>query len=207
MRKYVKTLQALVATTIVLSALVGTASANRRSTSSRNIRATWTALEFIDAFGTTVRCPLTLEGSLHSAVITKTLGALIGHITRGTINSAGCAAGGFTILQANLPWHVRYNGFQGTLPNITAVRTTVINMAFRLQSPSGTCLFLTTATQPLSMQLNRAAGGGLTSAVLSGTITSSEACVFGARTNISLAGTSATLTQLGLAGGITVTLI
>jgi len=209
MSKYARTLLALVGATIVLSALVSGASAGRLSTSSRNIRATWSSLEFIEPLGTTVRCPLTLEGSLHSSTIAKVLGALIGHISRGTINDAVCSGGRFTILQASLPWHVRYNGFVGTLPNITALKTSVIGMSYRSATPAGICLFTSTAAQPLQLDFSRSTvTRALTAATVGGPMTSNEGCgPFGTRITLTLGGTSNVPTVLGGAAAITITLI
>src|SRR5215207_6699629 len=177
MSKYTKTLLALVGATVMLSALVAGASANRLSSTSRNIRATWASMEFIEPLNSTVRCPVTLEGSLHSGIITKTPGALIGHISRGTVATSSCSGGTASILQANLPWHVRYSGFAGTLPNITVMRTTVIGASFRVAGPFGTCLFTSSAAQPTTGDFNRAVvGGALTSVNVGGEITSNEGC-------------------------------
>src|SRR6185436_11338861 len=105
-----------------LTIAVGTAAAGRLSLNPRTFRATWTGLEFTSAslFGAnTLRCPVTIEGSFHSATIQKRPGALIGHVTRATMFSARCTGGTFTVLQNTLPWHVTYEGFAGALPRIT----------------------------------------------------------------------------------------
>lgn len=66
---------------------------------------------------------VTLRGSLHTAAINKTRGALIGYITE-------CRAmlgelGGLRVIdircELTLPWHVQYESFSGTLPRITGV--------------------------------------------------------------------------------------
>ena len=209
MSKYARTLLALVAATVLLSALVSSASAGRLSTTSRNVRATWASMEFIEPLGTTVRCPVTLEGSFHSATMAKVVDALVGHISRATLNNAVCSGGTGTILQASLPWHIRYVGFMGTLPNITALRTVAIGMGFRAAGSFGNCLFLTTTLQPSTGQLNRnATTRSLTSVTAGGTITSSENCgPFGERITARLGGTSTSLTVLGSTTLITVTLI
>jgi hypothetical protein len=208
MWKQAKTLLVLAAVTVMLGALVGGASAGRLSTSSRNIRATWASMEFgLTPLGPGVRCPVTFEGSLHSAAIAKVIGALVGHLSRATVNNAACTGGRVTILQASLPWHVHYDGFQGTLPNIAVVRTWIDGMAYEVTFGEG-CLFVTSQTQPLGMDLNRStATRALTSASLHGQIASANGCVFGSRPTLAVEGTSASLTQLGGTGAISVTLI
>src|SRR5438270_3751470 len=113
--KLCKLLLAVVGATVLLGALVGTASAARLSNSSTTFRATWTSAEFSGGFGTP-RCSLTLEGSLHSATIVKTRGSLVGYITRASVGP--CVNGSATVLTATLPWHVQYDSFTGTLPSI-----------------------------------------------------------------------------------------
>jgi hypothetical protein len=61
-------------------------------------------------------CRLTLEGSLHARTMAKVAGSLIGYITR--VRTGQCTVG-TTLLTETLPWHVRYESFSGTLPNIT----------------------------------------------------------------------------------------
>jgi hypothetical protein len=210
MAKYARTLLAVVGATVMLSALVSSASAGRLSTTSRNVRATWSSMEFVEpVFGASVRCPVTLEGSFHSATMAKVVEALVGFISRGTINNSLCAGGRGTILQASLPWHIRYVGFQGTLPNITVLRTVALGMGFRVDGAFGSCLFLTTVLQPSTGSLNRSVvTRSLTSVDAGGEITSSEACgPFGSRVTGRLSGRSTSLTVLGAATAITITLI
>lgn len=210
MLKYPKTLLALVGTAIVLGALVGSASAGRLSTSTRNIRVTWPSVEFIEpVFGYTNRCPITFEGSLHSATVAKSIGALIGHMSRATVNNNACSAVRATILQASLPWHVHYGGFLGSLPSISSVIMRVIAFEFRADGWWGDCLFTTTEAQAATLNYNRTtATGAVASVTMGGSITSSEGCEpFGERINIRLGGTSGAPTVLGGTAAITVTLI
>ena len=192
-----RALLALLGATIMLGALVGTASANRLATSSQNITATWTAMNFAGPFGT-VTCPVTLSGSLHSRTITKTAGALIGFINRATANSGGCSGGSASVRQSSLPWHVRYLSFSGTLPIITSIRTNIIGAGFEIISGElGPCSVTTTATSPATGTFNRnTSTGALTSVAVGGTIATTCPFVSG-----SLSGTSNSLTP------ITVTLI
>jgi hypothetical protein len=67
-----------------------------------------------------IRCPLTLEGSFHSRVTSKTFDSLIGYITR-AIFQTPCENTTVVALNATLPWHEQWNNFSGTLPSITGV--------------------------------------------------------------------------------------
>jgi hypothetical protein len=64
-------------------------------------------------------CPVTMEGSFHSATISKVIGALIGYVSRATAGT--CRGGSMSITQTSLPWHVTYEGFTGTLPGIREI--------------------------------------------------------------------------------------
>jgi len=182
--KLCKLLLAVVGATVLLGALVSSASAARLSSSSQTFRATWTSAEFIGGF-TAARCNLTLEGSLHNATIAKTVGSLIGYITRASVGP--CPAGSATVLTATLPWHVQYKAFTGTLPSITGIVTNVIGAAWRIREGglSINCLTTSRATEPATGTYNIAAGGSVTSVTLGGT-TNCEGI------NGSLRGTSST---------------
>ena len=133
-----KLLLASVGATVLLGALVSTASAGRFEVSNQRIRAIFRAVEFHLPESTT-RCELTIEGSLHSRTTVKRLGTLLGYITRADLGA--CAAGTATIQQLTLPWHVRYSGFSGTLPEISSIITHVIFVGFRVGESGGTaCL-------------------------------------------------------------------
>ena len=166
--KLAKLLIALTTATITLAAYTTMASANHLSLSTQSLRATWTSFELIGGFGT-IRCSLTLEKSLHSRTINKTVGSLIGFITRASVGP--CPQGSGTILQASLPWHVQYAGFTGTLPTIGSVRTNIIGLAYQLREPSFgiTCLATSTAASPATLTYNLTSGS-VTSVTLGGTI-------------------------------------
>jgi hypothetical protein len=121
---------------VLLASAVSTASARSLSVSNQNIRATWSSLEFVSAV--TVRCRVTLEGSLHSRTITKRLGTLIGAITRAVVDERNCTNGTGRPRTETLPWHITYEGFRGTLPNISAVFLLLSRIRFNLIVP-GLC--------------------------------------------------------------------
>ena len=147
--------------TLLLSAAVATASANRLSTSSQNFRAVWTPLTFAPG---PVECNVTLEGSYHSATITKTVGALIGYVTRASVDNRSCTGGHATVLTETLPWHIRYRGYTGTLPNISGVVTGMVGSAFRVEINffGASCLVRTTAEHPAVGIINVGTGGVVT---------------------------------------------
>jgi hypothetical protein len=135
------------------AALVMAFAAN--SASARNISishgelwlVTWTQLRFVSGFGTAVECDVTLDGSFHYRTFIKLRDTLVGYITRAI--SGRCNTGSATILTTNLPWHIRYQSFEGTLPNITGIRLRLILAEFRLRTGFGTeCLARTSATEP-----------------------------------------------------------
>jgi hypothetical protein len=141
MRRHLRPLLAALAATLLLSTATGSSSARSLSVSSSNFRITWASLEFSEEFGGSfMRCPVTLEGSYHARTIAKAIGTLVGYITRGTVASTACTGGHMTILSETLPWHVTYEGFTGTLPNITRIKQLVRGFAFRMETFIGTCL-------------------------------------------------------------------
>jgi len=186
---------------LALGAFVSISSAARLSSSSQTFRATWVSRDYAGGFGT-VRCPLTLEGSFHSRTIAKVSGALIGSITRAIHNS--CGVGRATVLPATLPWHVRYFSFVGSLPTITNLATTITGYAVEVCEPTFgiCCLLISTAGQPVSLVFSReTASGELNSATIGGRIACSGGFEIGA------SGTSNSVTVLGSASRITLTLI
>lgn len=117
MRTSAKLSLAALMAALLLASAVSTSSARNLEVSNQNIRVTWTNLEFIGFV--TIRCQVTLEGSFHARTITKSVGTLVGAVTRVDIKNETCTNG--TAVVRNLPWHITYEGFAGTLPNITQV--------------------------------------------------------------------------------------
>jgi hypothetical protein len=162
---------AILGATALLAPIVGAASARNLSFSSQTIRATWTAMEFIQrSAGVTLRCPATLEGSLHARTIAKVLNTPMGYITRAAFREASCSGGSIRVRSETLPWHIRYLGFTGTLPNITSIRENLVNLGFDITASffgiNVMCSYRTGAT---TRTFNREAGGGLTTATLEAT--------------------------------------
>lgn len=117
------------AAALVLACAVG-ASGARLSISNTAIRQVWRPLTFATGpgeTGVTVRCNVTLEGSFHYRTTVKQSRALIGYITRAEVRHP-CSGGeawavnGIERTPNGLPWHITYEGFESSLPNIAGVR-------------------------------------------------------------------------------------
>jgi hypothetical protein len=162
-----KMIFAVLGATMLLGALVSSASAGRLSFSTQTIRASWNRMNFTGPFGTT-ECGVTLGGSLHIRTMTKVVGSLIGFINQGGL-PIPCIRGRATVLQATLPWHIQYDSFSGTLPNITAMRGRIIGLSLQIDE-GFICLMRSSAVSPATITFNREAGGRFTNATLGGRI-------------------------------------
>lgn len=139
------------AAALLLLVAVGSASASHLSVNEQRYRIAWTSLEYVEpVFNTATLCPITLEGSFHSATFTKTAGALIGYINSASVQNP-CRNGEATLLTATLPWTVQYAGFRGTLPNITGIVERLVGFALQFHSTvtGTTCLMRSEAAHPL----------------------------------------------------------
>jgi hypothetical protein len=136
----------------VMAAAVSSASARRIELTERRFRIVWTGLEFLHSTDTPIRCPVTLEGSYHSRTISKVSGALVGYVTSAAVGPT-CTGGSARALTETLPWHVQYNSFSGTLPNISSVTQTLVGVRLAMTVTFGAfCLFGTTQESPLWME-------------------------------------------------------
>lgn len=135
-------------------------------------------IEITDESGTTIyRCRLTLEGSFHARSIAKVAETLIGYVNRAALGE--CEFLDTRVLRETLPWHVRYRSFSGALPNIVGFTTAIVGFAMSIREPSSrVCLGRSTATEPFILRWEREAGGRLSEASASGSITTSAACPF-----------------------------
>jgi hypothetical protein len=157
-----KTLMACLTVAVALLATVTTTSANNLSQSSRTYRATWTALRIkdIEARGAEalITCKATLEGSFHSSSIRKVRGALVGQITRAATNT--CTGGSASYLTETLPWHMKYEAFEGTLPRVTGILHGIIGYGLSVD-PTGAivqCSGKSEAADPITVTVVVAAG-------------------------------------------------
>src|SRR5437868_5842877 len=134
------------------------------------MKATWARLIFSGGVGN-IECEVVAEGAFHERTISKTRGTLSGLLT--SANVTRCARGGVTVLRETLPWHLRYDSFSGTLPNITNIRATIVGVAFRLREPAFgiECLSRSTTEEPANIVFNRETATGATlSATVGGTL-------------------------------------
>src|SRR6476659_5905806 len=137
-----------VSAVVLLGSLVSASASGRSfSVDNQQLRAAFRELALKEGGGASLNCRVTLEGSLHARTIAKVLGSLIGYITRATLGQ--CVTGTATMLTSTLPWHVRYSGFEGRLPEITSVIYHVIGLALKDRLSNGlTCLFSTETNEP-----------------------------------------------------------
>jgi hypothetical protein len=153
---------ATVMAALTLMVTAGSATAGRLSVNNKEFRVTWVTLRAI-AGGNIIGCPVTLEGSFHSATVRKATGALIGHVSRAIVigTEGPCTGGTVTVLSATLPWHLQYRGFTGTLPRIRTVLLRLIGVSVSVR-PSGlvACLARTTEEEPAEAEalLNEVTG-------------------------------------------------
>ena len=143
MNKHLKHhIAAITAATTLLALLATAAPARNFSISNQNFRVAWAGVEFATEM-MTIRCAITLEGSFHYRTFIKRERALIGHITSATArrpctNGEAWSANGreahprLGTLANTLPWHVTYEGFAGTLPNITDIRFLLRGGSFKI---------------------------------------------------------------------------
>jgi hypothetical protein len=189
----------------VMALAYSSASAIRLSLNEPTFRAAWTSMRFVVA-GFPISCNATLEGSFHSATIAKVEQSLIGYVTRAS--SGSCSSGAMSVLTGTLPWHVQYDSFTGTLPNILTMRTRVIGMSASLTFLGMTCLARSEVRTPALMVAERNGAGTITS------FRWEESTVFpltgsGSCSSISgrLGGSSSSATGLGTTRALTLTLI
>jgi len=174
--KLYKVILASIGVTMLLGALVSSASARNFEVSNQRTRGIFTNVEF-HLPGATTRCALTLEGSMHNRTMAKVAGSLIGYVTRADLGA--CTAGTATILTTTLPWHVRYSGFQGTLPEINSVITHIIGASWRVREAEGiACLSRSSTGEPVIGNFHREIRTReLTSGEIRGTIRTGIECL------------------------------
>ena len=146
MRTRSKLLLAAVAATALLGIAVSSASANRLEIPNweKGFKLTWSALT-LEAGGSRIVCPVTLEGGFSAHTIVKRARTSIGTVTRAARGT--CTEGTATILTETLPWDVEYSSYGGTLPTIESVTLLLIRASFRATNGI-TCLAGTEAGEP-----------------------------------------------------------
>jgi hypothetical protein len=152
MRNRSKLLLAGLTVALAFGAFVSAAPARRIALSGRQWRAQYNKLRFIGMVP--IECHVTLEGSFHSRTISKVLEALIGYVSRVTVDETRCTGGSARILPESLPWHERYNGFSGILPQITKIHIRIVGAGIILQTPTVRCQIVSSAASPLKDWIN-----------------------------------------------------
>jgi hypothetical protein len=158
MRRRGRGLAAALTSALLLAVMVDTATATTFTVVERATRANWTTMTF-ESSGTSVRCPVTLEGSFTQGTFAKVARSRIGYVTRGAIGT--CTGGTARILTETLPWTIQYSSFAGTLPNITSVTTRTIGAGLQI-TPTGspTCTARSTEESPIVMIAQREGSSG-----------------------------------------------
>jgi hypothetical protein len=152
MRNRSKLLLAGLTVALAFGAFVSAAPARRIAISGRQWRTQVNKLRFIGTQA--IECHVTIEGSYHSRTISKVLEALIGYISRVTVDETRCTGGSARILPESLPWHIRYNGFSGILPQITKIHIRIVGAGIILQVPNVRCQIVSNAASPLKDWIN-----------------------------------------------------
>ena len=162
--RFTKVFLGVVGATVLLSALVSSASARNLSSSSLTKTILWRRGDFSGGFGT-IECEVLLSGRYHTRTITKTTNSLIGYITEASI--LRCIRAGATMNRETLPWHLTYQGFGGTLPNITTAIVNLSGASWNIREPTfGATCRVNNATSVGTVTI---AGGAVTRADISGT--------------------------------------
>jgi hypothetical protein len=138
-------LAGLVAALVLAFGTNGASARNLSFSHGALFNASWRQVRFSSGGSVVSECDVTLEGSFHYRTMLKVREALIGAISRVVANN--CRTGSATVLSTNLPWHIRYQSFEGTLPNITGIRAVLVLAEFRVHERIfGTeCLTITSA--------------------------------------------------------------
>jgi hypothetical protein len=201
-----KLLVAVVTATALLAVGVGGASARRLSISSQTWKVSFTRFEWYSGF-VRIRCPVTLEGSMHARTFAKVAGSLVGYVTSATKGT--CTLNEATVLTETLPWHVRYSAFNGFLPAISQLALNVIGVSIRGREAANelTCLSQpSTAERPVRLTFPREARGAFTEPVVSGEVITGAECA-GFIGRYSNGEGTAAVTAQGSSSRITLTLI
>jgi hypothetical protein len=162
MRQRSKLVLAGLTVALAFGALVSASSANRIGLSGPQWTASWNKIRFVGFV--TVECHLTLEGSFHSRTLSKVLESLIGYVSRATVDSTNCTGGSARALTETLPWHIRYGGFEGTLPTITGITERLVGGRFLVQVAGiapAKCLYVSSAASPFRATVSRNTATGV----------------------------------------------
>ncbi len=173
MRTSVKLCFTALTAALLLASAIATTSARNLSISNQQFRVTWQELDFATEL-VAITCHVTLEGSFHYRTIPKVERRLIGYITQVAVFRAPCrngeawAANGrethprLGVLANTLPWHVTYESFAGTLPNITSINLLLRGARFKIHSFLNTLCLYGDANDNITGRAIREARGAIT---------------------------------------------
>ncbi len=202
-RNAARMLAAAFAAAVLMASAVATAPARNLSASSQNIRATWRVLEMTSEL-VTIRCAVTVEGSFHARTMAKVVGALTGAVTRVSIKEETCTNGRFR--PKNVPWHLQYAGFTGSLPNINSILFVISR--FRIEvTVSGICTGEYGTPEDRALVTANLTGGAVTSINLGGETRGNLVSGTGFCPRSGSGGGTASVMLLGSTSSISVTLI
>ncbi len=149
MRNPVKLILTLAVGMTAFALLSAAGSANRLSVNEQRFDMIWTGLN-IRAGGANITCPVTLQGRLTEATFIKRNTENIGSMTGSRITTASCMGGTYAF--EGLPWRIQYNGFTGTLPNISTIDYRLVEAVVRINEING-CQYKTLETAGLQLIL------------------------------------------------------
>ena len=172
MNKHLKHhIAAITATTTLLALLATAAPARNFSTSNQQFRVTWNELDFAAATSHgDVQCHARRLLPLQDHI--KNVGRLIGYITsaaarRPCTNGEAWSANGreahprLGTLANTLPWHLTYEAFVGTLPNITSIHFLLRGLRFKIHSLFNTIGLYGDANDNITARTNRNVATGV----------------------------------------------
>ena len=162
-----KILLTALASAILMAFAAGTASAEQLATDSLDVYIRWERLTFTGDFGA-VECEVTLLGSFHRETIPKTRGFLIGSVTHASVGA--CDGGTAIVHDETLPWLITYEGFQGSLPEMTSAIINLLGAEFEIEPGIGPCEAVTEAGEPGRGIASLNGSGEITNLAAEGTI-------------------------------------
>jgi hypothetical protein len=160
----------LTATAALLATVTGAGARNIDITNGeQGLRLVWRPVSF-EAFGETVTCNLTLEGTFSARTFAKRRETPIARITRAAVES--CTGGTFRVNSETLPWTVTYQSFTGTLPRISTITKDLVQASFEVQ-PFGfpKCRYTSETGEPIRGIATLGATGDIDELALLSTLT------------------------------------
>jgi hypothetical protein len=137
-----------------LVAIAGAAaSARNLSVAEQLFLMRWPTFRFQESGGSNAECPVTLEGSFHSARIAKVRSLLVGFMDGATMGTCTLNSAGF--LTNTLPWHIQYESFTGSLPSIGRLRLQINEAAIWIREGffGSRCLAVARATELFKLEI------------------------------------------------------